>query len=258
MYPSRNSTFFQCTTCLKGGPNGANKGLDQNLFFNFPSDQIAYAAGILLSFGAYDRVTQYGYDVGSFSSREYSSENHALHFINELGAMRYDRFGENWYRTPVVAEDELHAAHLTARLPILAIVGAERQLPRVPRNPGASEQPYIVTSLEVKWGRGMGVLGAILAGQLVAVGVVYAYSRKVWIRDHDSFLSIASVLSTAIEEGKGKSSDTGRELATKIGGVASGIRYGTSRGKSPQRDKVKLEIWKDVGFFFPKREENYF
>jgi hypothetical protein len=51
----------------------------------------------------------------------------------------------------------------------------------------------------------MGVLGAILVGQLLAVGVAYAYSRGVWVRDHDSLLAVARVLRTAVVEGKGRS-----------------------------------------------------
>jgi hypothetical protein len=294
VYPSQNSTFYECTTCLKSGPPGSiDTGLNTNLFFNFPSGNLTYAAGILLSFGAFDRV--YGDDRvysdhrGMFSAKEYSSMDYTMHFVNQLGAMRYSDLGESWYTTPVSTEYELHAAHLTARLPILATMGAEERLPRTARDPGASEQPFIITSLEVRWDRGMGVLGAILAGQLLAVGVVYVYSRGVWVRDHDSFLAIARVLATAVVKGEGRSSDTGEELAKRIRGVAcpdgapygtktpgspgkgsdtgeelaegipgvacaDGMRYGTRKTGSPGREIYELDIWNDVDPVFPRHE----
>jgi hypothetical protein len=143
--------------------------------------------------------------------------------------------------------------------------------------------------LEVRWDRGMGVLGAILAGQLLAVGVVYVYSRGVWVRDHDSFLAIARVLATAVVKGEGRSSDTGEELAKRIRGVAcpdgapygtktpgspgkgsdtgeelaegipgvacaDGMRYGTRKTGSPGREIYELDIWNDVDPVFPRHE----
>ncbi|KAK4455267.1 hypothetical protein QBC34DRAFT_460104 [Podospora aff. communis PSN243] len=243
VYPGPNATFFSCTTCLTSSPSESNgRGLDANPFFHFSP------------FGAYDRISAYSYDVGAFASKEYSSEDHTMHFVNELGAMRYSQLGEGWYATPVLQEYELHAAHLTARLPILAVMGAEARLPRVVRDAGASEQPYIVTSLEVKWGRGMGVLGAILAGQLIAVAVVWAYSRGVWVRDHESFFSIATVLRTAVVQGRGRSSDTGEQLAERMRGVVGegGMRYGTRDVGVQGRRAYELDVWRDVKGVFPR------
>ncbi|KAK5655738.1 hypothetical protein OQA88_5275 [Cercophora sp. LCS_1] len=251
MYPShqgrytRNTTFFQCTTCLRG-PSGST-GLSPNPFFNLPASKLPYAANILLSFGAFDRRYAYSYDVGQFSAKEYGSQEHAMTFINGLGAMRYKEFGADWYRTPVPKEYELHTAHLTARLPVLAVIGAEKQLPRVTREAGASEVPFIVTSLEVKWRRSMGVLGAILAGQVVVVWVVYWYVGGVWVRDHDSFLSVARVLRTAMAGVKGLSTGTGKKLAERIEESVSGMRYGTRKGKMG----LEVDIWEDAVPEFP-------
>ncbi|KAK0711757.1 hypothetical protein B0H67DRAFT_491133 [Lasiosphaeris hirsuta] len=249
----RNATFFECTTCLKR--RDGNPGLDQGLFFNFPSAKLPYAAGVLLNFGPFDR--RYGYSAGQFSAKEYGSQEHSMHFINGLGAMRYAELGESWYSTPVSATYELYAAHLAARLPILAIMGAERQLPLVTREQGASSQPFIVTSLEVKWGRGFGVLGAILVGQLLAVGVVFGYSRRVPVRDHDSFLSVARLLRTAMNTIRGRSADPGKELAESIRGTIGGIRYGTRRGRDPKtgREWREVDLWNDVASVFPKGEK---
>jgi hypothetical protein len=104
VYPSRDSTFFQCTTCLTSSPSEPDsQGLNTNPFFHFPQSKLPYAAG-----------------------KEYSSEDRTMHSVNELGAMRYSQLDEGWYATPVLQEDELHAAHLTARLPILAVMAPRR------------------------------------------------------------------------------------------------------------------------------------
>jgi hypothetical protein len=112
------------------------------------------------------------------------------------------------------------------------------------------------------------------------VGVVYVYSRGVWVRDHDSFLAIARVLTTAVVKGEGRSSDTGEKLAERIREVAcpdgvpygtktpgspgkgsdtgeelvEGMRYGTRKTGSPGREIYELDIWNDVDAVFPRHE----
>jgi hypothetical protein len=211
---------------------------------------LSYASGILLSFGPFER--RYQYSGGSLSAREYSSQENTLHFIHNLNALKYEHVGEDWYRMTVPAEYELHTAHLAARLPILAIMGAERQLPRVPREKGATEQPFIVTSLEVKWARAAGVLAAILAGQLLAVAVVFYASRGVLLRDHDSFLSVARLMRTAVNTIEGGSAAGGKDLAESIRETAGGIRYGTRRvcDAETKRERHEVDLWNDVDCVF--------
>lgn len=237
--------MFECTTCLKG--RNGNPSLDSDLFFNFTSANVSYAAGILLNFGSFDRI--YQFSLGGLSAKEYESQEHAKHFINGLTAMTYDEFGEKWYSKPVSTEYELHTAHLAARLPILAIMGAERQLPRVTREQGASEKPFIVTSLEVKWPRAIGVLVAILTGQLLAVGVVFYASRGVPVRDHDSFLSLARLLRTAMNTVEGRSAHCGEDLAKSI---QEPLRYGTRRVPGKTGEEREVDLWNDVDDIFPK------
>jgi hypothetical protein len=251
----RNATVFECTTCLND--RDGEPGLGRDLLFNFPVGNLSYASGILLSFGPHDRI--YQYSAGMFSAKEYGSQEHTMHFINNLNVLRYKDVGDDWYRTPVPAEYELHTAHLAARLPILAIMGAERQLPRVTRDRGASEQPFIVTSLEVKWGRAVAVLAAILAGQLLAVGVVVYASRGLLVRDHDSVLAAARLLRTAVNTVEGGSAARGKELAEGIREAAGpgGIRYGTRRVRDEEADRERLEVdlWNDVESVFPEGED---
>ena len=66
---------------------------------------------------------------------------------------------EGWTKIPLPPSYELKAAHLTARVPVLSIIGAELRLPRVLRAEEASADPVITTYLEVKWTRGARDLG---------------------------------------------------------------------------------------------------
>jgi hypothetical protein len=125
-------------------------------------------------------------------------------------------------------------------------MGAERQLPRVPRERGAAELPFVVTSLEVKWTRAA-------AGQLLAVAVVFYAARGVPVRDHDSFLSLARLLRTAVNTVEGGSAAGGEELAESIRETAGGgIRYGTRRvgDAETERERREVDLWNDVDGVF--------
>ncbi|GAB1318624.1 hypothetical protein MFIFM68171_08834 [Madurella fahalii] len=226
----RNATFFECTTCLKDGNGEPSLSLD--LFFSYLEDKLLYASGILLSFGLFDcRYNQYS--AGQVRAKEYGSQKHTMHFINNLNALRHDELGDDWYPKPVPAEYALHTAHLAARLPILAIMGAEQQLPRVTREKGASEQTFIVTSLEVKWGRPAGVLAAILAGQVLAVVVV-------------SYVSHGVLLAAS-----------GKDLAESIQQSAGEIRYGTRTvpNDKTSSERHEVDFWNGVNSVFSKGED---
>jgi len=163
----------------------------------------------------------------------------------------YPTVVESQYQTPVTTRDELYAANIAARLPILAIMGAEEQLPRVTREEGASEKPFITTCLEVKWERAIGVLAGILVGQLIAIGVVFYASKGVAVRHHDSFFSVARLLRTAMGTVKGRSADTGEQVADSIQETAGGIRYGmrTVCDDVSGRQWREVDLWNDVKIF---------
>ncbi|RYP01586.1 hypothetical protein DL765_010851 [Monosporascus sp. GIB2] len=264
IYPShrneyeRNATFFECTTCLTDRNN--NPGVGSDLFHGFPAGNVSYAAGVLLRFGPFDRIYQFE-PSSPLSVKEYSSQEHTMHFINHIGALTYEKDGEDWFTHSVPAEYELHAAHLAARLPILAIIGAERQLPRVTRENGASERPYITTRVKVRWDRAIGVLAMILVGQLLAVVVVFFSCKGVFIRDHDSFLSVARLLRTAVNTIEGGSADSGKELANRIRaetgeGSVGGMRYGTrTKCNEDGRQQVEVDLWHDVDNIFLKKAD---
>ncbi|KAK4159958.1 hypothetical protein QBC43DRAFT_191258, partial [Cladorrhinum sp. PSN259] len=180
IYPShgryeRNATFYECKTCLTD--QNHDPGIGPGLLHGFPAENASYAANVLLRIGPFDR--QYSFEKAAMLSvKVYSSMNHSIHFISRIGALTYKEHGEEWFKLPVPIDYELHAARLTARLPILAIIGAQRQLPRVTREHGASEQLFITTVLEVKWRQALYVLIGCLLGQLMAIGVVYWKCKK--------------------------------------------------------------------------------
>jgi len=50
-YQTMNTSFFECTACLKD--RNEKPGLDHDVFFNFPVASLLYAVGVLLNFGAW-------------------------------------------------------------------------------------------------------------------------------------------------------------------------------------------------------------
>jgi hypothetical protein len=140
---------------------------------------------------------------------------------------------------PIALEFELHVAHLTARLPILTVIGAEMQLPRVTQPKGQSERHLVRIVLDVKWERVAAILVAIALGQALAIAATVFVCRRVILHGHDSFFPIARLLNAAVNRAPGRSVDTGVELAARMEAVddgrvdedvrGMGMRYGTRR-----------------------------
>jgi hypothetical protein len=169
------AVYYECTTCLSDQNN--KPGLGTNLLHGFPAENGSYAASVLLRVGAYERAFQWpsivegtdrdGPDLrlppstrikpgdkraavlqrsvpDSLGLRTWSAKNPSQ-LIERLWTDTHFDSG-----FPKI-ESELHVAHITARLPILVIMGAERQLPKVTKEDSASELAYIVTMVQVKW-----------------------------------------------------------------------------------------------------------
>lgn len=256
----RNATIFECTTCLSD--TGNKPGLGTNLFFGQAPENASTITSRLLHYGAYERVYEDYSDSGrsAFATRLYSSQNLNSHFLNDRNSAledgQPDDAPEDAPRVKAAEEVELYAAHLAARLPLLPVIGADSQLPKVTRDPGASERPYVAVALEVKWRRTAGVLIGILFGQIIAIAVVKWMCQKVFLRDHDSFLSVSRLLRTAmldLKKGssvKAVSTANGEELAAaldeRLGGTR--LRYGTrNRGG----EFLEVDLWHDVDNRFP-------
>lgn len=271
IYPSyagqheRNATFYECKTCLTDRNN--DPGVGSGLLHGFPAENASYAANVLLRIGPFDRVYSFE-DTAMLSVKEYSSQEHSIHFMNRIGALKYKDHGEEWFKLPVPADYELHAARLTARLAILAIIGAQRQLPRMTREHGASEQPFITTILEVKWPRAIAVLTGCLVGQFLVIVVVYWKCKSVLIRDHDSYLSVARLLRTAMNKIKGISAGSGKDLADALAkelkkpsnaakGPNTDLIYGTRQMSKNGQDWLEVDLWTDVPDGFSKTGYDY-
>ncbi|CUS15094.1 unnamed protein product [Tuber aestivum] len=242
----RNATFFECMTCLTDTNN--NPGIGDDILFHQPSENSPLVAGHLLRFGTFERVFG-GYDSkgSQLAIRLYSSMNKNSHFLNNMGNELHTGATGDAPHVEVPVEAELYAAHLAARLPLLAIIGADSQLPKVTREKGASEQPFISVALEVKWTRTIVVLVSILIGQLLAVAVVKFMCRNVFLRDHDSFLSLARILKTSMQKVEGRSAGNGKDLATFLDGEGVRMRYGTRA----REDYLEVDLWDDVQNWFP-------
>ncbi|KAH8587889.1 hypothetical protein B0O99DRAFT_583890 [Bisporella sp. PMI_857] len=242
----RNATFFECNTCLTDTSN--NPGLGANILFNQAPDISPLVAGHLLRFGAFERVFG-GYDTkgSQLAIRLYSGMNKNSHFLNDMENALHTGATKDAPRVEVPAEAELYAAHLAARLPLLAIIGADIQLPKVTREQGASELPFISVVLEVKWARTIAVLVSILVGQLLAIVAVKVMCRNVFLRDHDSFFSVARLMKTAMGEVKGRSTSKGKEISGFLEGKGKLLKYGTrARG-----DCLEVDLWEDTQSRFP-------
>ncbi|KAF8243857.1 hypothetical protein K440DRAFT_605725 [Wilcoxina mikolae CBS 423.85] len=155
------------------------------------------------------------------------------------------------YRDPqssVAVGSRLYIAVLVARMPLLAIAVADSQLFRSNRDdPNATAKPYIETTLEIKWRKVVGTIGAIVVGQILAIMVVLLYCRGVFIRD-DSYLSTAQLLNTIMNKVDRGSLGTGEQLAKYLDdSFALKVKYGTKR----VGDRRMVDISDDVEQSFP-------
>lgn len=126
----------------------------------------------------------------------------------------------------------LQAAHVTAWLPLLAIIGAETQLPRGAKDGGAQEQSCLTFAVENKWRRAVGVLVGILGWEILAIILVVRKCRGVPVRDHDSYFAAGRLLRSSLNKIKGGSMATGVELSKALDADLArhhdrpGLRYG--------------------------------
>ncbi|ORY15946.1 hypothetical protein BCR34DRAFT_597992 [Clohesyomyces aquaticus] len=244
----RNATLFECSTCLTDRLN--ERGIGSTELFGSPPGNASTIANLLLRVGVFERVYGYDYSPGAIAIRTYSGMDKNEHFSNKL---RYSEVPEvgNDARVGVALEHRLYTAHLAARLPIIAIMGADEpgQLPKVTRVPGATDRPFVSTKLEVEWKKPTAVLLFILLGQIAAIGVVQFLCRKVLVRDFDSYISVARLLKTTVNKVEGRSTYTGEELVEFLESEGVRMRYGARR--KTDGDTLEVDLWDDVKGEFP-------
>jgi len=180
-------------------------------------------------------------------SREYPHSFASLDFLtDDNDHFLYAGFFDDT-TTKIFPDAELNAAHFTARLPLLAVLGADNVLVKVPRDKNAIQKAFITVALDVRWRRAVAVLVAILVGQVIAVGVVKYMCWNVFLRDHDSFLALAVLLKTTVGKVQGRSTALGEELASFLDREGVKMRYGT-RAKGQYRE---VDLADDVEDRFP-------
>ncbi|PUU83783.1 hypothetical protein B9Z19DRAFT_1038355 [Tuber borchii] len=153
----------------------------------------------------------------------------------------------------------LWVSGVVARLPILAIIEANKALPKIAQGPHPDRiygDPYTHTTLEVKWLH-VGVIAAsITIGQLLAIGAVLYYCNGIYTRD-DSHLATAELLKTVINTPgfDGSKLMTGKELAVSLDHfLEGGVSYGTRAGQDGGPPEVDLASGLDAKFPpFPPR-----
>lgn len=239
-FNKRNASYFGCTSCLStssahsGSSSEPRAGLSPTVFSELiPSSNSSFATYMLLGMGTYERINQYMDPVNLFT-RIYSAMDKQTHLVNYAGqGLPSMKTMSDWYLRPVPIAEEVYVAHLAARLPILGFVGAQRQLPKITKEKGASEKPFIRTVLQVKWRRAMAVMIAINASAVFVILAVYLACRKVMIpnKGRDSPLLTARFLNEFIAGSSGKTTgvDTMREIAERTKNVR--LRYETRGGE---------------------------
>jgi hypothetical protein len=145
---SPNAVFVECKTCLKR--NDSQLGLGgSDVLQNLPAEGASGFQNLLLHFpfiefwtyGLYRNSSDLGY-VLAYRTVPYQSNIPNL--LDDFGrnAIQLSRPSGNAPHTKNVSiHTELYAAHVSSRAPLLAILGAETQLPKITREEGASPTP---------------------------------------------------------------------------------------------------------------------
>ncbi|KAL2117859.1 hypothetical protein VTJ04DRAFT_7519 [Mycothermus thermophilus] len=166
------ATFHECKTCITGGHG--DPGLPGDLFFNYDASLAPYLTSNLLMLGTSESFFWF----------------YAQSKIATAGT--------------VPVEQDINAAHLVARAPILALV--------------------------VKWQRAIAILAGIMALELVSIALTWLLSHGVPILDHESLFALARLLSPLMPDTPGGSLASKTALAREVEQNSSNeIQHGTKR-----------------------------
>lgn len=231
--------MFECKACITHGQG--EPGLSSDIITGYPPAAVANFTYALLLAGNQGIPRTANAEAGRFKMAEHDDEE----FFGEWSSL--DPI------TNITPEFEVRAADIAARHPVLALIGAQNSLPRIPLEEGASEQAVIITTLQVKWDRAIGVLSAVLGLQFLAIVITAIVTRRVPVLDHQSYFAVARLMRTAMN-----SIETGpiarqAQLTESIGYRSSSIRYGTRQVTGENADIYQLDVWNDVENVFPKR-----
>jgi len=224
---------MECETCLTNpkadpdllGPLEPLRGLVSNNNSNNIINSTAFVANILLRAGTfqihipeYRRMSEYKTwrDTRALLMKRYLVSSEDVNMFRIAGREQDSR------NPDYIPTAERFFAHITARYPLATIIGADVSLPKTTKVEGASEKPFVTMTLQVRWDRAIGVLAAILGGEVLAVvGLLgWCWWKGVMVRDHASYLSVANLMRPALQKAAGvteiRSVDTGMEIARKM------------------------------------------
>lgn len=236
-------SLFQCDTCTSHNTSIPGLGL-----LELSHSTTHNISNLVHRISSFDRVWGPMEEGSHYTVRAYSGMNKNEHFANYINEVVKGGYEELYPELGIPTHAKLHAAHLAARLPLLAVMGADIQLPRMTRIPGASERRFVNVRLNVDLKKPIEVLVGILAGQMLAIAVVVFYCRKVFIRDYASHLSVARLLKTTMEGVQGMSTHTGEEITEYLDSKGVMMRYGTRRKDD---GALEVDLCNDVENDFP-------
>ena len=245
--------LHECSTCLSEGANRPGTGAPQ-LFPRVPAGMSSFYSRQLVRYPTLDTPVFYGVQSVSESDpslesmyfRSYSIEEGATELMRGFHLDIDSTDSDLSYLYYITKESEIAAADIAARHPVLAVLEAQKKVPRTVKHEGDAESLFITVALEVKWDRVLGILSGIWVGLALAVGLTLFWCREVVLRDQSSFLSIARLLKKALEATGGRSVDTGAELARQMEKDGIRMRYGARTKENKNGvDVYELALWHD-------------
>lgn len=224
----RNASVFECNTCLSDRLDERLAGIRGNFFRGLSANESVYTMNTLLHLGPNGYGRPSDFDEHTLFRWRDMSQAQAGNWFGDFE--RYIPDTHPVLTTKISSPTVLYAADLAARVPVLTVMGAEASQPKVLKDEGSAAQRYVVElKLRVVWARAIGVVFAIQGGLLLSTAVVHFYCKNVFLRDHDSFLSVARILASAIVKVEGRTASSGKELARHMQELKLGMKYGSRK-----------------------------
>jgi hypothetical protein len=205
---------MECKTCLSG-PDFDTRPL----FHGLSMENSTYVSNILLMLGAFQADSSFIDSKRNTALRTYIIDSALTTLLTDLELS----YPSSFYFIPQ------NMAHIAARLPILAVVGADGELPTMQLSNETSAVVIINTKLGVKWDRAIGVLEAILGGQLVVSAAVLYWCKQTFVPDYRSQVSAANLLKAIVGSAKLSGVENMSELAAIIGAEGKSLVYQAKR-----------------------------
>ncbi|KAK5662677.1 hypothetical protein OQA88_8593 [Cercophora sp. LCS_1] len=233
-----NGFIYECNTCITG------LGVDSEIGAkSLPRDYLPYLANALLMLGSY---------TSNRPTTGFTSERHiaGLQSVFSIDMPNLFFSCNSNQATNVPPEAELQASQFVARVPALALAGAELRLAKEPKNPNEGIEEYVENKLDVQWTRAISISGVMLVTQLIAILFTMWMCKETLLRDHQGVLSMARLMKTMTERLGGRSVAWSEELAkvweTKM------VIYGTRKVADAPGDVYEVDLWDDVVAKFPE------